>query len=81
MRCIANLLKLCGIPTNAADGGPLPVYRRAIRDIAGEAVDTVLEHGASFARDMYEAERMEQARRFRERYGSDHEGGGPGTRP
>jgi uncharacterized protein (DUF2235 family) len=78
VRSIANLLMLCGIPTRAADGTPLPVYGQAIHDIAGEAVDIVLEHGAGFPRARYEAERNEQARRFRVKYGSDHEGGEPG---
>lgn len=76
-RCVANLLMLCGVPTRGADG-PLPRFRKAARDIAQEAVDTVLEHGAGHPRAQYEAERDEQARRFRERYGSAHETGEPG---
>ncbi|WOH80280.1 DUF2235 domain-containing protein [Bradyrhizobium sp. BEA-2-5] len=31
----------------------------------------MLEHGAGYPRDRYAAERLEQARRFREKYGSD----------
>jgi uncharacterized protein (DUF2235 family) len=45
VRCIANLIMLCGIPTKTPEG-QLPLFRMAIRDIAGQAVDTVLEHGA-----------------------------------
>ena len=44
----------------------------------GEAVDTVLEHGAGHPRADFEAERDELARRFREKYGSDHESGEAG---
>jgi uncharacterized protein (DUF2235 family) len=70
VRCLANTLMLCGIPTMTPDG-PLMRYRKSIRDIAREAVETVYEHGAGHARAQYEAERDEQARRFRKRYGSD----------
>src|SRR4029078_9673118 len=45
VRSLANLLMLCGVPT-AASGGPLLRYRKAVKDIAWEAVNTVLEHGA-----------------------------------
>ncbi|MER2264623.1 DUF2235 domain-containing protein [Methylobacterium oxalidis] len=76
VRCVANLLRLCGVPTQAANG-PLPRFRKATRDIAQEAVETVLEHGAGHPRAKYEAERDEQARRFRQRYASDHETGEP----
>lgn len=77
VRCVANLLMLCGVPTRGADGD-LPRFRRATRGIAQEAVETVLEHGAGHPRATYEAERDEQARRFRERYGSAHPTGEPG---
>ena len=77
VRCVANLLMLCGVPTRGANGD-LPRFRKATRDIAQEAVETVLEHGAGFPRAKYEAERDEQARRFRERYGSSHKMGEPG---
>lgn len=74
VRALANLLMLCGVPTRTPDG-PLPRFRKATRDIAREAVDDVLEHGAGFPREKYEDERLEQARRFRERYGSHHPSG------
>jgi uncharacterized protein (DUF2235 family) len=74
VRCIANLLMLCGIPIRTPEG-QLPLFRRAIREIAGEAVDTVLEHGAGHPRADFEDERNELARRFREKYGSNHESG------
>lgn len=72
VRSVANLLMLCGVPTQARDG-PLPKFRKAIRDIAVEAVHTVLEHGAGHPRDRFEAERLELARRFRDTYGTHHD--------
>lgn len=74
VRSLANLLMLCGIPTRMPNG-PLLRFRKSVRDIASEAVDTVLEHGAGHPRGKYETERFEQARRFRAKYGSD----GPGA--
>ncbi|MBR0695930.1 DUF2235 domain-containing protein [Bradyrhizobium lablabi] len=69
VRSLANLLMLCGVPTKTP-GGPLMRYRKAVRDIAWEAVDTVLEHGAGHPREEFEAERLELARRFQDKYGS-----------
>lgn len=74
VRAVADLIRLCGIPTNV-EGKPLPRFRKAIRDIANEAVLGVLEHGAGHPRADYEGEREELARRFREKYGSHHESG------
>jgi hypothetical protein len=65
---------LCGVPTRIGEG-LLPRFRKANRDIAEEAVTTVLEHGAGHPREAYEDERLELARRFREKYGSHHESG------
>jgi hypothetical protein len=45
-------------------------FRKAVRDIAWEAVNTVLEHGAGHPRKEVEAERLELARRFQLKYGS-----------
>jgi hypothetical protein len=64
---------LCGIPTKTPNG-LLMRYRKSVRDIAKEAVETVYEHGAGHARAQYESERDEQARRFRKKYGSDSTG-------
>ncbi|KQO76365.1 DUF2235 domain-containing protein [Methylobacterium sp. Leaf88] len=74
VRCVANLLMYCGVPTKGADG-PLLRFRRMTRDIAREAVETVLEHGAGHPRADFDAERHELSRRFRARYGSDHRDG------
>jgi len=72
VRCIANLLMLCGVPTKTPSG-PLMRFRKAVNDIAEEAVNVVYEHGAGHPRAQYAAEREELARRFREKYGSDGE--------
>jgi len=71
VRSVANLIMLCGIPTRMGNA-PLPRFRKANRDIAEEAVLTVLEHGAGHPRGQYEDERLELARRLREKYGSHH---------
>src|ERR1700716_3257399 len=73
VRCLANTIMLCGIPTKA-ENGPLLRYRKQVHDIAKEAVETVYEHGAGHARAEYETERDEQARRFRAKYGSNFVG-------
>jgi uncharacterized protein (DUF2235 family) len=73
VRCLANTIMLCGIPTKTPDG-PLMRFRKSLRDIAKEAVETVYEHGAGYARAEYETERDEQARRFRRKYGSNFVG-------
>ena len=75
VRCVANLLMLCGIPT-ATDSGPIPKFRKATRDIAEEAVFEVFEHGAGHPRERYQDDRFEKARRFRRKYSSGaHDGG------
>jgi uncharacterized protein (DUF2235 family) len=76
VRCLANTIMLCGIPTKA-ENGPLLRYRKQVHDIAREAVETVYEHGAGHARAEYETERDEQARRFRAKYGSNFVGDDP----
>ncbi len=69
VRSLANLLMLCGVPTTTPTG-PLLRFRKVVKDIAWEAVDTVLEHGAGHPREEFEAERLELARRFQLKYGS-----------
>ncbi len=71
VRCVANLLMYCGVPTRGKDG-PLLRFRKMTADIAKEAVETVLEHGAGHPRADFDAERAELARRFRETYASHH---------
>ncbi len=69
VRSLANLLMLCGVPTKTP-AGPLLRYRKAVKDIAWEAVDTVLEHGAGHPRAEFEDERLELASRFQLKYGA-----------
>lgn len=70
VRCVANVMNLCGIPTTDSLGNPVPKYGKALRSIAKEAVTKVYEHGGSKDRAKYELEREEQARRFRHKYSS-----------
>lgn len=74
-RCIANLLELCGVPTVGRAGGRMPIHKPETRSIAEEAVGTVYEHGAGRPAGMFDAERNELARRFRERYRSGDDDG------
>jgi uncharacterized protein (DUF2235 family) len=74
VRSVADLLRLCGVPTKTPDGD-VPRFRSKTRSIAEEATLTVLEHGAGHPRDEFEEERDELARRFREKYGSNHPSG------
>jgi hypothetical protein len=75
VRSVADLLRLCGVPTKTS-AGPVPRFRSRTRKIAEEATLTVLEHGAGHPRGgELELERDELARRFREKYGSNHPSG------
>ena len=69
-RCVANLLELCGVPALGRDGQPFPRRKPETRAIADEAVRKVYEHGAGRPAAKFDAERIELARRFREKYGS-----------
>ena len=64
-RCVASVLRLCGMPTRLPDGGPVPRAGSGLRAVADEAVHGVYEHGAGRDRDRFEPERLELARRFR----------------
>ncbi|MDD3021226.1 MAG: DUF2235 domain-containing protein [Alphaproteobacteria bacterium] len=70
VRCVANVMNLCGIPTTDGAGNPVPRYGKALRSIAKEAVTKVYEHGGSKDRAKYELEREEQAKKFRQKYSS-----------
>jgi uncharacterized protein (DUF2235 family) len=71
-RCVGGVMSLCGIPTRAADGGPLPRFGKALRKIADEAVQQVYEHGSGSDKPERKAERLEKSRRFRAKYGSEN---------
>ena len=74
IRCVAGVLSLCGIPMHLENGDVLPRYGKKIRKIANEAVDKVYNHGAGRSRAKFRPQRQEQARRFRDKYGSDDGG-------
>ena len=74
-RCVGGVMALCGIPTQAADGSPMPRLGRSLRQIADEAVQQVYEHGSGSDKPERKTERLEKARRFREKYRSGMEGG------
>ncbi|MHA4838411.1 RNA 3'-terminal phosphate cyclase [Sphingopyxis sp. MSC1_008] len=53
-RCVANVLNLCGVPTQDKGGGPLPTGGSKLRQIAERAVYEVYEHGSGRDRAKYE---------------------------
>lgn len=80
-RCVGGVMALCGVPTRAADGGPLPRLGRDLRKIADEAVQEVYEHGSGSNTPERKAERLEKARRFRQKYRCEDESGAPNAAP
>jgi uncharacterized protein (DUF2235 family) len=70
VRCLAAVLKLCGVPTRMADGMPLKRDPASSHAIAAEAVKHVYQFGASKQGDPYKQDRLELAARFRHTYGS-----------
>lgn len=75
-RCVAQVLSLCGVPRHQPGTPDVPFRRfaRSTRMAAARAVHQVYEHGAGHPRGDFEAERDEQARRFRVDYGADMDG-------
>lgn len=74
-RCVGGVMSLCGVPTHAADGSPLPRFGKSLRRIAEEAVSQVYEHGSGSDLPVRKEERIEKGRRFREKYGSNNDAG------
>jgi uncharacterized protein (DUF2235 family) len=71
VRCVATVMRLCGLPTRAGDGASIADHR----GIATEAVKEVYQYVLSSREPKeYVDQRDELARLFRERYGSDEEG-------
>jgi hypothetical protein len=72
VRCVAGVLKYCGVPTAISDckGQALPLQRdmRSARLIAAEAVKHVYQYGSSIKGDPYHAGRAQRAVRFRMKY-------------
>ena len=71
-RCVAQVLSLCGMPVHEPSdpGTPFRRFARSTRQAAERAVHQVYEHGAGRPIAEFEAERAEQARRFRQDHGS-----------
>lgn len=71
VRALANMMNLCGVPTQLPDGSPIPRYGSALRAVATEAVKSVYSHGTGKPRDQqpYFTQREEKGRRFRVAYG------------
>lgn len=71
-RAVANVMNLCGIPTQMPDGSPVPKYGKQLRKIASDAVNYVYNHGNGKPRgeQPYFKNREELGRRFREKYSS-----------
>lgn len=71
VRALANMMNLCGVPTQLPDGAPIPRYGPRLRAVATEAVNTVYSHGTGKPRGQqpYFAQREEKGRRFRLAYG------------
>ena len=71
VRALANMMNLCGVPTQLPDGSPIPRYGPRIRAIATEAVKSVYSHGTGKPRSQqpFLAQREEKGRRFRVTYG------------
>src|ERR1700752_4264449 len=67
-RCVAGVLRLCGVPKHLPDGSRIPRSGSGLRAIASEAVHRVYEHGSGRDRFKYEPQRQELAHRFRFKY-------------
>lgn len=75
VRCVANVLSLCGVPLHDRNGEPLKRYGGRLKALAAQAVESVYEHSAGGFRDKAILEETEEkARRFRQAYGSDVDG-------
>lgn len=72
-RCVAGVLRLCGIPTHDGKGQPLPTDGPALRRIAREAVAGVYERRFSTNENDRVSAQEAAATQFREKYGSHGE--------
>lgn len=72
VRAVANVMNLCGIPTQMEDGSPVPRHGAGLRKIASDAVNFVYNHGNGHPRgqEPYFSRREELGRRFRVKYSS-----------
>lgn len=72
VRAVANVLRLCGIPTKMPDGTNLPRHGDQLRKIASDAVIYAYNHGNGRRREQepFYQHREELGRRFRQKYAS-----------
>ncbi len=74
VRCLANVMSLCGIPTELpnSNGRPIPKSGKMLRKIASDAVLYVYNHGAGKPRGQqpFFKQREELGKRFRAKYKS-----------
>lgn len=70
VRCLAAVLCMCGVPTQAKDGSPLRRDDKSFRSIARKAVTDVYQHVGSPREGQYVEQRKALAKQFRGRYGS-----------
>lgn len=71
VRCVANVMNLCGVPTRMPDGSAIPLKGPKLRKVAEDAVKYVYNHGAGKDRRAYFHERETKAQRFRNKYHSN----------
>jgi uncharacterized protein (DUF2235 family) len=74
VRCLANVLRLCGVPTQGENGASFPKRGPALRKIAEEAVYKVYDHSAGIKRENKRVylEREQLGLLFRKTYASTH---------
>lgn len=72
VRALANVMNLCGVPTQMPDGSAIPRHGPRLRKIATDAVKFVYNHGAGKPRGQkpFFDRREELGRRFRQKYSS-----------
>ena len=72
VRALANVMNLCGVPTQMPDGSPIPRHGPGLRKIAKDAVKFVYNHGAGKPRTQnpYFVNREELGKRFRKKHSS-----------
>ena len=76
-RCVANVIRLCGVPTTDGKGGSLPTDGPDLREIAKEAVIHVYEHRFLTANANRVSAQESAAVAFRKKYQSN--GSDPGV--
>lgn len=80
VRGVATVMRLCGVPLRAEDGTLLADNPPKARAVAAEAVKQVYQYALSSRDQPHAHTRDELAVLFRQRYGSDNDGG-PNAHP